>query len=337
MRERTPSRRRVSLRAGHARDAPDSVGRRAQVPIRYTFVLRTSKPIRRYRRFAASRDGREVSSTVRAPAAAARTSASRVSASPTPRPRASSSTTTSSIHARTPLGTRKVARVSIPTIRPPDLPLSAAPAAVAPGMGGGPSSATRSVVPGAARSASRSSVLGGGALESCGKRRRTAASTSASSVRTATTRTASSGRTGGAGAVAGLADADVSAPGTGLAPSALAPVAGTLFCSSIPPPTGRTDGLPDPGHTDPGHTDPGHTDPDSLARVCRRGPAGRAPSSSPSRTLAPGPEHRWRSDHRSQPGHSGSRHAAGSSPAAGPAGPAVTSTRAARASLSPWT
>ena len=59
------------------------------------------KPSRLYKRFAASRDGREVRSTVVAPWRFASASANLFSASPTPLPRASVSTTTSSIHART--------------------------------------------------------------------------------------------------------------------------------------------------------------------------------------------------------------------------------------------
>ena len=69
-------------------------------------------------RLAASRDGRELSSTVRAPCAKATRSASRLSASPTPLPRAATSTATSSIHARVPVGIRKTTRVSMPMIRP---------------------------------------------------------------------------------------------------------------------------------------------------------------------------------------------------------------------------
>src|SRR5438067_1609333 len=82
------------------------------------FVSRSTKPRRLYRRLAASREGRDVRSTVTAPAAAARRKASRFSASPTPLPRADSSTTTSSIHARTPVGIRNNASVSEPTMVP---------------------------------------------------------------------------------------------------------------------------------------------------------------------------------------------------------------------------
>jgi hypothetical protein len=79
-------------------------------------VFRGRKPSRWYRRLADSRDGREVRSTVRAPAARARRIASRLSAAPTPWPRADSSTTTSSIQARIPVGIGNVTSVSMPMI-----------------------------------------------------------------------------------------------------------------------------------------------------------------------------------------------------------------------------
>jgi len=71
-----------------------------------------------YIRFAASREGRDVKSTVLAPFACASRTAAIVRARPMPRPRAASSTTTSSIQARTPVGIRNKARVSVPTIAP---------------------------------------------------------------------------------------------------------------------------------------------------------------------------------------------------------------------------
>ena len=81
-------------------------------------MSRSSNPARWYSRPAALRDGREVRSTVRAPAARARPIASLVSSSPTPLPRAVSSTTTSSIQARKPVGIGNIASVSVPMIVP---------------------------------------------------------------------------------------------------------------------------------------------------------------------------------------------------------------------------
>ena len=77
-----------------------------------------SNPRRTYSRLAASRLGREVRSTVLAPAARPGRRRRSTRASPTPAPRATSSTTTSSIQARTPVGIRKRARVSEPTMPP---------------------------------------------------------------------------------------------------------------------------------------------------------------------------------------------------------------------------
>ena len=67
---------------------------------------------------AASLLGREVRSTVLAPAASARSMAAATSASPAPAPLADWSTTTSSIQARRPVGTRNRANVSEPTMDP---------------------------------------------------------------------------------------------------------------------------------------------------------------------------------------------------------------------------
>jgi len=67
---------------------------------------------------AASRDGREVRSTVRAPCSAAISIARSFRAAPTPFPRAASSTTTSSIHARRPVGIRNTTSVSEPSTVP---------------------------------------------------------------------------------------------------------------------------------------------------------------------------------------------------------------------------
>src|SRR5487761_719130 len=121
---------------------------------------------------AASRSGRDVRSRVRAPSSAARSTAARTSAEPTPPPRTASSTTTSSIHARTPVGTRKTARVSAPTIRPV------------------PSRATNRVVAGARTIASSSWAVGGGALrDSCGTSRAIASTSSVSATTACSTAT----------------------------------------------------------------------------------------------------------------------------------------------------
>ena len=74
----TPGRQSSARRLRHAS--------RSAARIRYTFESRTWKPSRSYNRFAATREGRDVRSTVRAPSARASRTASCVKARPRPDP-----------------------------------------------------------------------------------------------------------------------------------------------------------------------------------------------------------------------------------------------------------
>jgi len=115
----------------------------------------------------ASREGLDVSSTVRAPNPTARRTASWLRASPTPRPLTASSTTTSSIQARTPVGILKTTSVSIPTIRPSSRQ----------------SRATSTVLAWASTISRIRSGVGKGALrDSCGIKRLKAATSSSSTL-----------------------------------------------------------------------------------------------------------------------------------------------------------
>ena len=83
--------------------------------ILYIFVSLSSKPEERYKAFAATRDGREVSITA-PPISPANSTAKRNKQRPIEQPRIDSSTTTSSTHHLRPVGARYVAKVSIPHI-----------------------------------------------------------------------------------------------------------------------------------------------------------------------------------------------------------------------------
>ena len=101
--------------------------------------------------FAASRDGRDVSSTVLHPAARARSIMAWVNWLPMPLPLLASSTITSSIHARLAVGMGNTASVATPTMRPPS------------------SRATNCIMASDASMAATSSMPGGGLdLDSCG-------------------------------------------------------------------------------------------------------------------------------------------------------------------------